>query len=85
MRLCEYVLENMSVGVQRRERDRLERFSGGMIEIRSLFIPMDRHICVLMPYNMPAVAWLSCEMHGAWLACPSNSLLGLDRQVVDTG
>lgn len=70
MCFCEYILEDMSMCIQRREGDRLVRLSTAQIR-STLLLAIDCYIRVLVFDNMSAKAWLEEEMRfrravGSW-------------------
>ena len=70
MCLCEYILEDMAMCIQRREGDRLVRLSTAQIR-STLLLAIDCNVRILMFDNMSAKAWLEEEMRlcrpiGSW-------------------
>ena len=57
MCLCEYILEDMAMCIQRREGDRLVRLSTAQIR-STLLLAIDCNVRILMFDNMSAKAWL---------------------------
>lgn len=82
MRLFKYVLKDALMSIQGSERDRLEWFARSHVG-RGLFFSMDRYICILMPYDMPAISWLRQKLGLTWSVL-GDSRCGLHREVMDS-